>query len=50
MTILQIRTVPDPILRRKSRKVREVNDAIRELAQNMVATMLEAGGVGLAAP
>ena len=50
MTILQIRTVPDPILRRKSRKIREVNDAIRELAQNMVATMHEAGGVGLAAP
>jgi len=50
MTILQIRTVPDPILRRKSRKIREVNDAIRELAHNMVATMHEAGGVGLAAP
>ena len=50
MTILQIRTVPDPILRRKSRNIREVNDAIRELAHNMVATMHEAGGVGLAAP
>ena len=50
MTILQIRTVPDPILRRKSRKIREVDDAIRELAHDMVATMYEAGGVGLAAP
>lgn len=50
MTILQIRTVPDPILRRKSRKIREVNDAIRELAHNMVATLHEAGGLGLAAP
>ena len=50
MTILEIRTVPDPILRKKSRKIREVNDAIRELAQDMVATMHEAGGVGLAAP
>jgi peptide deformylase len=50
MTILQIRTVPDPILRRKSRKIRQVDDAIRELAHNMVETMHEAGGVGLAAP
>jgi len=50
MTILQIRTVPDPILRRKSRKIREVDDAIRELAHDMVVTMYEAGGVGLAAP
>ncbi|MBT3943593.1 MAG: peptide deformylase [Chloroflexi bacterium] len=50
MTLLDIRTVPDPILRRKSRKIREVDDAIRELAHNMVATMHEAHGVGLAAP
>jgi peptide deformylase len=50
MTILQIRTVPDPVLRRKARKIREVDDAIRELAHDMVATMYEAGGVGLAAP
>ncbi|MFP6679016.1 MAG: peptide deformylase [Dehalococcoidia bacterium] len=50
MTLLPIRTVPDPILRRKARKIREVNNAIRELANNMVATMHEAHGVGLAAP
>jgi peptide deformylase len=50
MTILNIRTVPDPILRRKSRRIRQVDDAIRKLAYNMVETMHEAGGVGLAAP
>ncbi len=50
MTILPIRTVPDPILRRKSRKIREVDDAVRELANNMVATLHDAQGVGLAAP
>lgn len=50
MTILPIRTVPDPILRRKARKIREVDDAVRELARNMVATMRDAHGVGLAAP
>lgn len=50
MTILRIRTVPDPILRRKSRRVRAVDDAIRKLAQDMIATLHDAGGVGLAAP
>ena len=50
MTLLPIRTVPDPILRRKARKIREVNNAIRDLANNIGATMHEAHGVGLAAP
>ncbi|MCH7906801.1 MAG: peptide deformylase [Chloroflexi bacterium] len=50
MAILQIRTVPDPILRRKSRRVRAVDDAIRKLAHDMIATLHDAGGIGLAAP
>ena len=50
MAILQIRTVPDPLLRRKSRKIREIDDAIRELARDMIATLHDAHGFGLAAP
>jgi peptide deformylase len=39
----------DPILRTKGRKVIEVNDDIRQLAADMLETMQDAGGVGLAA-
>lgn len=40
----------DPILRKRSRKVEEVNDRIRMILDDMVETMREAEGVGLAAP
>lgn len=40
---------PDPILRKKCRVVRRVDDKVRELAYDMVETMDAAGGVGLAA-
>jgi peptide deformylase len=39
----------DAILRTKGRKVTKVDDAIRQLAADMLETMNEAGGVGLAA-
>ena len=40
----------DPILRKRSRKVEEVNDRIRMILDDMVETMREAEVVGLAAP
>lgn len=40
----------DPMLRKKSKPVREVNDHIREILGDMVETMREHYGVGLAAP
>ena len=40
----------DPALRRKSREVGEVTDRIKEILEDMVETMREARGVGLAAP
>ncbi len=49
MSILEIRIAPDPILRKKARPVKRVDDAIRKLARDMVETMQEAHGVGLAA-
>ncbi|MCF6462702.1 peptide deformylase [Clostridium sp. Cult1] len=50
MAIRQIRYVGDPILRKKSREVTEVSERIRTLIEDMVDTMYENKGVGLAAP
>jgi len=50
MTILPIRVFPDPILRKKARQIKRVDDSIRSLAHDMIATMQNAGGVGLAGP
>ena len=49
MSIRRIRVFPDPILRKKCRVVRRVDDKVVELANDMVETMDAAGGVGLAA-
>ena len=50
MAIRQIRFDGDPILRKKSREVKEVNDRIKILLDDMMETMYENDGVGLAAP
>ena len=49
MTIKKILTEPDPFLRQKSTKVEEVNDEIRSLMDDMLETMYDAPGIGLAA-
>jgi len=46
---LAIRKYGDPILRAKGRRIEEVDDDIRALAENMLETMEAANGVGLAA-
>lgn len=48
--ILPIVQYGDPVLRKQCRPVAQVDDTIRELAQNMLETMVDANGVGLAAP
>ncbi|MDP3880034.1 MAG: peptide deformylase [Dehalococcoidales bacterium] len=50
MAIIPIRTVPDPILRQKAKRVRQIDNSIRKLIDNMLETMHSASGVGLAAP
>lgn len=50
MALRNIRINDDPILRKKCREITEVDDRIRELAEDMLETMYEANGVGLAAP
>lgn len=47
--ILPILEFPDPRLRIKAKPVAEVNDAIRGLIADMLETMHEAQGIGLAA-
>ena len=49
MAIREIRIYPDPILRKKCRKVRRIDDDVRKLASDMVETLIDADGVGLAA-
>ncbi len=49
MTIRKILTEPDPFLRQKSIRVEEVNSEIRSLMNDMLETMYDAPGIGLAA-
>lgn len=48
--IMPIVQYGDPVLRKKCKPLVEVSDDIKELAENMVETMVDAQGVGLAAP
>jgi peptide deformylase len=50
MAIRTIRYEGDEILRKTSREIKEVTPRIRELAEDMLDTMYEAQGVGLAGP
>ena len=50
MALRRIRLEGDPILRKKSRPIDEINDRIQVLLDDMVETMRDAEGVGLAAP
>ncbi|MBE5927452.1 MAG: peptide deformylase [Lachnospiraceae bacterium] len=50
MAIRNIREMGDEILNKKCREVTEVNDRIRTLIDDMLDTMYESNGVGLAAP
>jgi peptide deformylase len=48
--ILPIVQYGDPVLRIQCRPVAQVDASIQELAKNMLETMVDANGVGLAAP
>ena len=50
MAVLPIVVYPDPVLRQKAKRVRHIDEAIARLIDDMVDTMHEVGGVGLAAP
>lgn len=50
MALRKIRIDGDAILRKKSRKIDIIDDRIKQLLNDMVETMYENNGVGLAAP
>jgi peptide deformylase len=50
MSLLPIRTFGDPVLRDVARPVETFDEALRRLARDMIDTMHDAPGVGLAAP
>ena len=51
MTVINIRTLPDPVLRQKAKRVRTIDGSIKKLVADMLETMhADPGRVGLAAP
>jgi peptide deformylase len=51
MAVIPIRTVPDPILRKKTKRVSSIDKSVKKLIADMRETLhAEPGRVGLAAP
>ena len=50
MAIRAIRVIGDSVLNKKCKEVKAVNDRTKVLIEDMIDTMREANGVGLAAP
>lgn len=50
MALRNVLTEEDPLLRKKSREVKEINEKILTLLDDMWETMIEYDGVGIAAP
>lgn len=51
MAVLPIRTVPDPILRKKTKRVTSIDKSVKKLIADMLETLhAEEGRAGLAAP
>ena len=51
MAVLQIRTLPDPVLRQKAKKVTKIDNSIQKLIDDMIDTLhAEPNRAGLAAP
>jgi peptide deformylase len=49
MALLRIRQFGDPVLRERAKEIEEITDVHRRLIDDMIETMREAPGVGLAA-
>ena len=51
MAVLQIRTLPDPVLRQKAKRVTKIDNSIQKLIDDMIDTLrAEPNRAGLAAP
>ena len=49
MSVLPVRFVPDPVLKRKAQRVPRIDAPVKRLVRDMVETMHSSGGIGLAA-
>ncbi len=49
MAVLPIVRVPEPVLRQKTRRVKKIDASLRRLIDDLIETMHDAPGVGLAA-
>ena len=50
MAVLPVRLLPDPVLRRQATPVEAVDGSVRQLLDDMLETMYNAPGIGLAGP
>ena len=50
MAVRPIRTVPDPILRQRAKRIKKIDKSVQKLISDMRETLAAANGVGLAAP
>ncbi len=50
MSVLEIKKYPDTVLKKKALPVENINGGIQELINDMIDTMHDAPGIGLAAP
>jgi len=50
MAKLKLRYFPDPVLKQKAKKITTFDSSVRKLAEDMLDTMYNNDGVGLAAP
>jgi len=50
MSLREIKVLGDPMLRKKAQRVTQFNEQLATLVQDMVETMRQSDGVGLAAP
>ena len=50
MAILELRYGEDEMLKRVCKEITDIDDDIKNLAQNMIDTMYKYDGIGLAAP
>ena len=50
MSVVKIRTLPDPVLRQKAKKVANIDGSVRKRVDDMIDTMRAVSGAGLAAP
>ena len=50
MAVIKVRTLPDPVLRQRAKRVNKIDSSIQKLIDDMIDTMRAVSGVGLAAP